>query len=187
MSEHYLEEEEFTTQFIGRTILRILKQARSHWQWVIGFIVMIALVSILDSYFTFLSKRIIDEGILAKDIPALRNIITQYGLLILVQAVGVFGFIYLAGVLGERIRYDLRQQMFIHLQELSLSYYNRTPVGWIMSRVTSDSERVAELVTWGFLDDEHPHRDLLHVDFKLEACFNNLSHYPHSRRRSDNF
>ena len=152
MSEHYLEEEEFTTQFNGRTILRILKQARSHWQWVIGFIVMIALVSILDSYFTFLSKRIIDEGILAKDIPALRSIITQYGLLILVQAVGVFGFIYLAGVLGERIRYDLRQQMFIHLQELSLSYYNRTPVGWIMSRVTSDSERVAELVTWGFLD-----------------------------------
>lgn len=33
-----------------------------------------------------------------------------------------------------------------------LSYYNRTPVGWIMSRVTSDTERVAELVTWGFLD-----------------------------------
>jgi ATP-binding cassette subfamily B protein len=42
--------------------------------------------------------------------------------------------------------------MFIHLQELSLSYYNVTPVGWIMSRVTSDSERVAELVTWGLLD-----------------------------------
>ncbi|MDX1779304.1 MAG: hypothetical protein R3339_10525, partial [Thermodesulfobacteriota bacterium] len=38
--------------------------------------------------------------------------------------------------------------MFVHLQDLSLSYYNRTPIGWIMSRVTSDSERVAELVTW---------------------------------------
>ena len=59
---------------------------------------------------------------------------------------------YLAGVLGERIRYDLRQKMFNHLQDLSLAYYNRTPVGWIMSRVTSDSERVADLVTWGLLD-----------------------------------
>ena len=152
MSEHYFEEEEFSTQFNGRTILRIIKQARSHWKWVVGFIIMIALVSTLDSYFTYLSKRIIDEGILAKDLPALRNIISLYGALILVQAGGVFGFIYLAGVLGERIRYDLRQQMFTHLQALSLSYYNRTPVGWIMSRVTSDSERVAELVTWGFLD-----------------------------------
>jgi ATP-binding cassette, subfamily B, bacterial len=64
----------------------------------------------------------------------------------------VFAFIYLAGVLGERIRYDLRRKMFNHLQDLSLSYYSRTPVGWIMSRVTSDSERVSELVTWGLLD-----------------------------------
>ena len=58
----------------------------------------------------------------------------------------------LAGVLGERIRYDLRKKMFNHLQDLSFSYYDRTPVGWIMSRVTSDSDRIAELVTWGLLD-----------------------------------
>ena len=75
-----------------------------------------------------------------------------YGALMLVQAVGVFGFIYLAGVLGERVQYDLRKQMFNHLQDLSFSYFDRTPVGWIMSRVTSDSERIAELVTWGMLD-----------------------------------
>jgi ATP-binding cassette subfamily B protein len=60
--------------------------------------------------------------------------------------------IYLVGLMGERVRYDLRQLMFNHLQDLSLSYYSRTPVGWIMSRVTSDSDRVAELVTWGLLD-----------------------------------
>jgi ATP-binding cassette subfamily B protein len=42
--------------------------------------------------------------------------------------------------------------MFEHLQKLSLSYYSRTPVGWIMSRVTSDTERIADLVTWGMLD-----------------------------------
>ncbi len=54
--------------------------------------------------------------------------------------------------MGERIRYDLRQQLFNHLQTLSLSYYSRTPVGWIMARVTTDSERVAELVTWGLID-----------------------------------
>jgi ATP-binding cassette subfamily B protein len=64
----------------------------------------------------------------------------------------VFGFIYLAGILGERVQYDLRRKMFNHLQDLSFSYFSRTPVGWIMSRVTSDSERVAQLVTWGMLD-----------------------------------
>ena len=152
MSDYQFEEEEFSTQFNGRTLLRIIGLLRSHWYWVVCFIITIGLVSILDSYFTFLGKRIIDDGIMAGDPEALRAIVIQYGALIIVQALGVFGFIYLAGVLGERIRYDLRQKMFNHLQQLSLSYYNKTPVGWIMSRVTSDSERVAELVTWGFLD-----------------------------------
>jgi ATP-binding cassette subfamily B protein len=152
MSDQYFEEEEFTTQFTGKTTLRIAQLSKPHWKWVIGFLLMISLVSVLDSYFTFLSAQIIDEAIIGGNTSALREIITRYGMLILVQAAGVFGFIYLAGILGERIRYDLRKSMFIHLQELSLSYYNVTPVGWIMSRVTSDSERVAELVTWGFLD-----------------------------------
>jgi ATP-binding cassette subfamily B protein len=152
MTDQYFEEEEFTTQFTGDTTLRIIQLAKPHWKWVLGFILMIVLVSLLDSYFTYLSSLIIDEAILGENIEALKRIIIQYGLFILLQAGGVFGFIYLAGILGERIRYDLRKIMFSHLQELSLSYYNVTPVGWIMSRVTSDSERVAELVTWGFLD-----------------------------------
>jgi ATP-binding cassette subfamily B protein len=146
------EEEEFTTKFNGRTVVRILAQAKPHWPWLVGFMLAITFVSAMDSYFTFLSKRIVDEGILAGDRAALIRLVTTYGSLIVVQAVGVFGFIYLVGILGERIRYDLRRHMFNHLQELSFSYFDRTPVGWIMSRVTSDSARMAELVTWGLLD-----------------------------------
>jgi ATP-binding cassette subfamily B protein len=148
----YFDEEEFTTQFNGQTVLRILAQARSHWRWLVGFVLAVALVSVGDSYFTFIRKRIVDEAILAGDRAALIQLATRYGLLILVQAVSVFSFIFLAGILGERIQYDLRQKMFNHLQELSFSYFDRTPVGWIMARVTSDSGRIAELVTWGLLD-----------------------------------
>jgi ATP-binding cassette subfamily B protein len=151
MSE-YFEEEEFTTEFNGQTLLRILGLAKPYWLWVVGFLVGIGLVSGLDSFFTYLGKRIIDDGIVAGDKGALTNIVTLYGSLILVQAAAVFIFIYLTGVLGERIRFDLRKKMFDHLQVLSFSYFDRTPVGWIMSRVTSDSDRVAELVTWGLLD-----------------------------------
>ncbi len=152
MSDFEFEEEEFNTQFNGRTVLRILSQTKPHWKWVVGFTLTVALVSFLDSYFTFLSKRIIDEGIVAGNRVALTRIITTYGLLIVVQAGGVFSFIFLAGVLGERVQYDLRKKMFNHLQDLSFSYFDRTPVGWIMSRLTSDSERIAQLVTWGLLD-----------------------------------
>lgn len=146
------EEEEFTTQFNGGTILRILRQLRPYWKWVIGFLAAVVGVSFLESYFTYLSKRIIDEAIVGRSIDALWHLLTIYGGLVLIQAVAVFVFIYVTGLLGERVRYDLRGQMFNHLQQLSLSYYNRTPIGWIMSRVTSDTDRLAELVTWGLLD-----------------------------------
>lgn len=152
MSDEYFEEEEFTTQFNGKTFRRIMGLTRPHWRWVIGFLVAIAIVSGLDSVFTYISKLIIDDGIIAQDKSELYRLLSIYGGLTLIQAAAVFGFIYLAGVLGERVRYDLRQKMFNHLQQLSLSYFSRTPVGWIMSRVTSDTERVADLVTWGLLD-----------------------------------
>jgi len=152
MSDIQFEEEEFTTGFDGKIVLRILKQVRSHWPWVVGFVACIALVSAQDSFFTYLSKLIIDEGIVVGDRARLVELLTMYGGLSIIQAAAVFGFIYLCGILGERVHYDLRQKMFNHLQELSFSYFDRTPVGWVISRVTSDAGRMAELVTWGMLD-----------------------------------
>jgi ATP-binding cassette subfamily B protein len=152
MSEIQFEEEEFETKFNGKIVLRILAQTRPHWRWVVGFLAFIALVSAQDSVFTYLSKLIIDEGIVAADQARLVELLIMYGGMSVIQAAAVFGFIYLAGILGERVHYDLRKKMFNHLQELSFSYFDRTPVGWIMSRVTSDAGRMSELVTWGMLD-----------------------------------
>ncbi len=146
------EEEEFATSLSGKTLRRLGKLLIPYKWGVLAFLVAVVITSWLDSYFTYLSKRIIDEGILGQNQAVLMQIIVQYGALILVQAAAVFVFIYFAGVLGERIRYDLRKSLFGHLQTLSLPYYNRMPVGWIISRVTSDTDRAAELMTWGLLD-----------------------------------
>ena len=146
------EEQDFSTEFNGRVIWRMFQQVLPYWHWVLGFVLMIAGTSFTDSYFTYLSQQIIDEGIIAGNVAVLRQKLVLYAGLALVQSVTVFGFVYLAGVLGERVQYDLRQKLFSHLQDLSFSYFDKTPVGWIMSRVTSDSERIAELVTWGLVD-----------------------------------
>ncbi|HSH01434.1 MAG TPA: ABC transporter ATP-binding protein [Anaerolineae bacterium] len=152
MSVQTFEEEEFEGEFNGQTIWRILKQARPHWPLLVGFLGLITLVAVVESYMTFLQKRIIDEGIAPADTVALRGAVIEYGVMVLILAAGVYGFIYCAGVLGERVRYDLRRKLFNHLQSLSFSYFDKTPVGWIMSRTTSDTERIADLVTWGLLD-----------------------------------
>ncbi len=171
------EEEEFSSQFNGDTVARLVGLLKPHWRWVVGFLICIGAVAIMESYFTFLNKRIIDEGILGGlegelmalyrqvvgfQVPqnltirgnpdALRGILVQYAGLQFASALCVFGFIYLTDILGHRVQYDLRKRMFSHLQTLSFSYFDRTPVGWIMSRLTSDAGRISDLITWGMLD-----------------------------------
>ena len=152
MTEQYYEEEEFHSEFNGRTVLRVLQQTETHRRLLIGALLTVGVVALIDGLFTYVSKLIIDQAITPADQAALVRYLGLYGLLILIQSINVFCFIYLTGMLGERIRYDLRKQLFAHLQKLSFSYFDRTPVGWIISRVTSDTERIAELVTWGVLD-----------------------------------
>ncbi|MFH2103913.1 MAG: ABC transporter ATP-binding protein [Chloroflexota bacterium] len=147
-----LEEEEHTSQLTSPTFKRILGLLRPHWRWMIGFLLTITITAGLDALFTYINRALIDQGIAQRSIPALWRYASYYGGLQLVQAVLVFTFIYLAGVLGERIQYDLRKALFEHLQQLSLSYYSQNAVGRLMARVTSDSGRVSSLMTWGLLD-----------------------------------
>lgn len=152
MSENYYEEEEFTSQWNGGTVRRVFQYGLAHWPLMLTFLICITLVALIESYFTFISKQMIDEGILVGDLARLKALVWQYGVWMLIFAVFVFGFIMAAGTLGHRVQYDLRRDMFERLQELELGYYNRTHTGWIMSRVTSDASRVGDLVSWGFLD-----------------------------------
>ena len=147
-----LEEEEYTSQLTMPVVKRIGTLLKPHWRWVAGFLLTIALVSAQDSVFTYISKQIIDLGIVKKDVDVIWRLASIYGGMIVLQSALVFGFIYLAGVLGERVQYDLRKLLFNHLQNLSLSFYSQNAVGRLMARVTSDTGRVADLVTWGMLD-----------------------------------
>ncbi len=147
-----LEEEEHTSQLTAPVLKRIVTLLKPHWKWVVGFIITIMLTSVLDAYFTYLNKEIVDTGITLKDRSALTRIAIIYGVFQILQAGFVFTFIYLAGVLGERVQYDLRKMLFNHLQDLSLSYYAQNAVGRLIARVTSDTGRVSELLTWGVVD-----------------------------------
>jgi ATP-binding cassette subfamily B protein len=147
-----LEEEEYTSQLTTPTFKRIIGLIKPHWRWMLGFLVAIIFTASLDAVFTYINKDMIDQGIAQKSIPTLLRYAYYYGGLQLVQAVSVFIFIYLVGILGERIQYDIRRAVFNHLQDLSLSYYSQNAVGRLMARVTSDSGRISSLMTWGTLD-----------------------------------
>lgn len=145
-------EDDTSAQINNKVLKRIISLLKPHWKTVLMFLLAISIVSVLDSFFTYLGKQIIDVGINNQDKAALRRIATYYGSITFIQAFATFIFIYQVSMLGEKIRYDLRKRLFNHLQQLSLSYFSQTPVGWIMARITSDTEKVADLLTWGLLD-----------------------------------
>ncbi|HKZ44929.1 MAG TPA: ABC transporter ATP-binding protein [Anaerolineales bacterium] len=147
-----LEEEEYTSQWTAPVFRRILGLLKPHSRWLWGFLIGAGGTAGLDAIFTYINRSMIDQGIANHSIPILLKYATMYSGLQLLQAVMVFTFVYMAGVLGERIQYDLRKSIFNHLQKLSLSYYSQNAVGRLMARVTSDSGRVSGLMTWGLLD-----------------------------------
>lgn len=67
-------------------------------------------------------------------------------------AVSVGGFIWFGGKLRTHVSHDIRADGFDNLQRLSFSFYDFRPVGWLMARMTSDIERLANILAWGLLD-----------------------------------
>ncbi len=69
-----LEEEEYTSQLTAPCVKRILGLLKPHWKWVVGFLVTILITSMLDAFFTYLNKQIVDVGIAQTDKSALMQI-----------------------------------------------------------------------------------------------------------------
>lgn len=74
-----------------------------------------------------------------------------FGFVVLI-AVSIGGFIWFGGKLRTLVAHDIRRDGFGNLQALSFSYYDFRPVGWLMARMTSDIERLSNILAWGLLD-----------------------------------
>lgn len=67
-------------------------------------------------------------------------------------AASIGGFVRIGGRIRTYVSHDIRRDGFDNLQRLSFSYYDHRPVGWLMARMTSDCERLSNILAWGFLD-----------------------------------
>jgi ATP-binding cassette subfamily B protein len=70
----------------------------------------------------------------------------------LISVFGIYWFILHTGKVHEFVITDLRQALFEKLQKMSFSFYDKTPSGWLLSRITSDTDRVSEIVAWGLIE-----------------------------------
>src|ERR671937_159550 len=97
----------------------------------------------------FLSKYAVDDGIRRHDLTKLWWIVGAFLLAGLLNWGMSYVQTYLTGWVGERILADLRNDLFEHLQRLSLGFYERNRAGVIISRLTNDVEAIDQLVTDG--------------------------------------
>ena len=112
---------------------------------------MIAMIAVTLSSLTvpYLLKVAIDGGIGAKDLTVLTWVIVAFVGVSLVNLGASYLQTYLTSWVGEHIVYDLRRDVFAHLQKLSLDFFSRQKTGWIVSRLTNDIDALDQLVTDG--------------------------------------
>lgn len=99
----------------------------------------------------FLVGKAVDLGMEAGDVTALRNIVLLYLLTAFVQWASIYIRVNIMARVGQSVIFDLREQLFRHLQLLSLSFYSRFSVGRVITRVINDVSVLREFITWALL------------------------------------
>jgi ATP-binding cassette subfamily B protein/subfamily B ATP-binding cassette protein MsbA len=99
----------------------------------------------------YLVKIAIDDGIAAGSLSILRQTVLLYLGIALIQWVSTFLRVNIMAQVGQSIIYDLRSQLFTHLQDLSLSFYSHYSVGRVITRVINDVGVLREFITWALL------------------------------------
>jgi ATP-binding cassette, subfamily B, multidrug efflux pump len=96
-----------------------------------------------------LTQQALDSAIPRRDTGLLWTLAAIFFAVLIIEFVVEYGQTLLTTYIGQRVMYDLRMQLFGHLQRLSISFFDRNPVGRLMTRVTSDVETLNELFSSG--------------------------------------
>ena len=151
MSTQY-KETEYQKNFNLSLWQSVLKHAMPHKKIIIVLAIVMVLNAAVDSILPLLTRYAIDKMIIPKKYDGMVGFVTINLIAILVQFILVFLLIDFAGRLETGMNFDLRQKCIRKLNQMSFSYYDRTPTGWIVARLTSDISRLGDIVAWGIVD-----------------------------------
>jgi len=141
----------------------VVKSDLSIWQQIFGFlktsklnvallVVAVIALAVLDTIWPQLVRIVIDDYVMSGNVDGLWEAAGLFIAFSLSFAFIVWAFVYLANLIKQEATYLIRKAAFKKLQELSFSYYDTSSVGWLMSRMTSDTNRIGDILSWGFID-----------------------------------
>lgn len=152
MSQDYHSEEEVLGKaYDAKLMRRLLGYIKPYKKYVIFAILLNIVVAALGPVRPYLTKIAIDDYIMQSDYSGLILIsILLFGSL-LFQAGIQYLLTYFTQLLGQKTLFDLRKQLFTHTQKLALKFFDKTPIGRLVTRVTNDVEALGELFSSGIV------------------------------------
>ena len=145
-----IHEEEITRKpFDARLMWRLLGYLRPYRVWVIVAFLLILLTSAARQAGPYLSKIAVDDHILPGDLAGLNRIVLVFVGLLVFQFLADVAQRMVTQMVGQWVMYDIRKAIFAHLQRLPIRFFDRTPIGRLMTRNTNDVDALNELFTDG--------------------------------------
>lgn len=146
------DEQEYGQAFrwsVWKKLFPFLRPYRNTFVWLIFFN---ALCAVIDVVIPLFQKYAIANFIEKNTLQGLIPYALAYLAVVAMQVASVVIFSRGSIQLNMRLGQDLRRSLFHHLQTLSLSFYNVTPVGYLLSRVMSDTNKISDTIAWNFTD-----------------------------------
>ena len=146
------EEQEYKKPFqlkIWGKMLPFFRPYKKYFAITIGLNVLLAGIDVLVPLF---QSYAIDHFITPDTVDGIGRFLLVYVSVIVTQTISVYISVRAATIIEMNVGKDLKWAQFEHLQRLSFSYYNTTPVGYIHARVMSDTLRIAGMIAWGLVD-----------------------------------
>lgn len=149
----YYEEQDDTKQSFNIKIwMKLMPFIVKYKLKLIGVIALMLVLALTDISMPLFQSFIVDNIIMENKLDGIEMFTLLYIIVIIIQVIAVYGFTRLSMFIEMRLSFDLREAVFTKLQKLSLSYYNTTSVGYMMSRVLSDTGKIGESIAWGIVD-----------------------------------
>ena len=146
------DEKEYTKSFDWSIWRRLAPFVRPFRRDFVGMLVFNGLCALVDVAIPLFQRYAIRNFIQADSLRGIVPFSLVYLLVILLQALSVVAFARNSMTIEMNMGRDMRRTLFHHLQTLSFSFYNVTPVGYLLTRVMSDTNRIAGMVAWNLTD-----------------------------------
>ncbi|MGI5899298.1 MAG: ABC transporter ATP-binding protein [Christensenellales bacterium] len=146
------QEQEYTKQLDLKIWKKILHYARPYYKNILYLGIFMGALALTDAIFPLLSEYAIDNIIMTGELHRMAYFIPVYLALSVFSAYMIYSFFKQSGKIEVGTCHNIREVGIKKLQELSFTFYDRTPVGYLLARMTSDAQRLADMIGWGTID-----------------------------------